>query len=412
MNQEIVEAFKEIARDKNIDRDLLGEIMENIFLMMIKKKYGATDNFDVIVNIDKGEIEIYQEKKIVEKVEDPDVEISLKQARKFEPDLEVDDEYVEIIDPLSFGRRLIISAKQNLSQKIKEAEKEVIFDEFKNRINEIIIGDITQTNKDAVIISLDKTEVIMPKEEQIYNERYRRGDSIKAIIKDVVRTPRGPEIIVSRKDPRFLIHLFELEIPEIYDGIIEIKGIERESGDRTKIAVESNDKRIDPVGACVGMKGVRIQAIVRELNNEKIDIISYSKDPKIYIARALSPCKPKSVEVNEGNKSARIIVDEEQVALAFGKGGQSLRLVSQLTGYNLEIIRESDLKEKGEEKIDISIIEGIGDKMKQKLVRYGFETAEDILDAGVERIVEIPGIGKKTAERIFSILNSLYEEER
>jgi len=412
MNQEIVEAFKDIARNKNIDRDLLGEIMENIFLMMIKKKYGATDYFDVIVNIDKGEIEIYQEKKIVETVTDPGLEISIAEARKFEPDLEVGDEYVEIIDPTSFGRRLIISAKQNLSQKIKEAEKEVIFEEFKNRIGEIIIGDITQMNKDEIYVSLEKTEVVMPKEEQIYNERYRRGDSIKAIIKEVVRSARGPEIIISRRDPRFLIHLFELEVPEIYDGIIEIRGVEREAGDRTKIAVESNDKRIDPIGACVGMKGVRIQAIVKELNNEKIDIISYSKDPKIYIARALSPCKPKYVEVNEETQSARVIVEDEQAALAYGKGGQSLRLASALTGYKIDIIRESDLKEKEEEKIDIMLVESLSDKIKQKLVSNGFESAEDILDAGMKKIIEIPGIGVKTAEKIITIMNSYYEEEK
>ena len=234
MNQNIVEAFKEIAREKNVERDLLGEIMENIFVMMIKKKYGTSDNFDVIVNIDKGEIEIYQEKTIVEDVEDPITEISLENARKLETDFEVGDEYVEIVDPISFGRRLIISAKQNLSQRIKEAEKEVIFEEYKNRIGEIIIGDITQINKDEIIISLDKTEVVLPRSEQISNERYRRGESISAIIKSVERTARGPEIIASRKDSRFLIHLFELEVPEIYDGIIEIKGVEREAGDRTK----------------------------------------------------------------------------------------------------------------------------------------------------------------------------------
>ncbi len=412
MNQEIVEAFKEIARDKNIDRDLLGEIMEDIFMMMIKKKYGTSDNCDVIGNIDKGEIEIYQEKSIVETVQDPDFEISLPEARKFEPDLEVGDEYVEIIDPASFGRRLIVSAKQNLSQKIKEAEKEVVYEEYKNRIGEIVMGDITQTNKDAIIISLDKTEVIMPKSEQIYNERYRRGESIKAIIKDVVRSTRGPEIIVSRRDHSFLIHLFELEVPEIYDGIIEVKNVQREAGDRTKIAVESNDKRIDPVGACVGMKGVRIQAIVKELNNEKIDIISFSKDPKIYISRALSPCKPKSVSVDAEAGTARVVVEDDQVALAYGKGGQSLKLASALTGFKLEIVRESELKEKEEEKIDIMLVDGLSDKIKQKLITNGFETAEDILDAGVAKIVGIPGFGTKTAEKILQIMNSLYEEEK
>ena len=411
MKQEIVEAFKEIVRDKNIDRDLLGEIMENIFMMMIKKKYGDVDNFDVIVNIDKGDIEIYQERIIVETVTDPIAEISIEETKKNEPDLEIGDEYVEILDPASFGRRLIISAKQNLSQKIKDAEKEVIFEEYKNRINEIIIGDITQINRDEIIISLDKTEVVLPKSEQISNERYRRGDSIRAIIKEVVRTSRGPEIIASRREPQFLIHLFEIEVPEIYDGIIEIKGVEREAGDRTKIAVESNDKRIDPVGACVGMKGIRIQAIVKELNNEKIDIISYSTDPLLYISRALSPCKPKHVEVDEANKSAKVTVEDDQVALAYGRGGQSLRLASALTGYAIEIIRASELEEKVDDAIDIAMVEGLTSKIKQKLISNGLETAEEILDAGVDKIITIQGIGVKTAEKIVSIMNSLYEEE-
>ncbi len=411
MKQDIVEAFKEIAREKNVERDLLGEIMENIFVMMIKKKYGTSDNFDVIVNIDKGEIEIYQEKTIVEDVEDPITEISLENARKLETDFEVGDEYVEIVDPISFGRRLIISAKQNLSQRIKEAEKEVIFEEYKNRIGEIIIGDITQINKDEIIISLDKTEVVLPRSEQISNERYRRGESIRAIIKSVERTARGPEIIASRKDSRFLIHLFELEVPEIYDGIIEIKGVEREAGDRTKIAVESTDKRIDPVGACVGMKGVRIQAIVKALNNEKIDIISFSKDPNMFISRALSPCKPKNVDVDEESKSAKVIVEDEQVALAYGRGGQSLRLASALTGYSIEIVKESDLKSKEEEVIDIMMVDGLSDKIKQKLISNGYETAEDILDIKYDKIMEIPGIGEKTAKKIVEVMNSYYEEE-
>ena len=411
MKQDIIEAFKDIAREKNIERDLLGEIMENIFTMMIKKKYGTADNFDVIVNIDKGEIEIYQERKIVKEVIDPITEISLKDAQKFEPDLELGDEYVEIVDPTSFGRRLIISAKQNLSQRIKEAEKEVIFEDFKNRVGEIIIGDITQINKEEIIISLDRTEVTLPKGEQVPSERYRRGESIRAIIKEVMRTARGPEIIISRRDPRFLRHLFDIEVPEIYDGIIEIRGIQREAGERTKIAVESNDKRIDPVGACVGMKGVRIQAIVRELNNEKIDIINYSKDPKLYITRALSPCKPKNVSVDEEEKTARVVVEDEQIALAYGKGGQNLRLAVGLTGYAIEIVKESEVYQKPEEFIDIAMIDGLSDIIKRKLISNGFETAEDILDAGAKKIKTIPGIGEKTAEKIIAIVNSLYEEE-
>ncbi|MCG8607260.1 transcription termination factor NusA, partial [bacterium] len=271
MKSEIVDAFSQIAKEKNIERDLLGEILESTIISIIKKKYGSSDNFDIFVSMDKGEIEIYQNKVIVETVEDEVTEIDLDSARKVEPDLEVGDEYMEIIDPKSFGRRLIVAAKQNLNQKIKDAEKEIIYEEFQKRIGEIIIGDVRQINRDEIYLNIDRTEVVLPKREQIPAERYRRGDHVRAIVKLVERNARGLEIIVSRSDPNILIRLFELEVPEIYDGIIEIKSVAREPGDRAKIAVISNDKRIDALGACVGMKGIRIQSISRELNNEKID---------------------------------------------------------------------------------------------------------------------------------------------
>lgn len=410
MNTEIVEAFKEIARNKSIDRDALVDIIENIFLMMIKRKYGTTDDFDVIVNMEKGEIEIYHMKKIVEEVKNPVGEIRVDDAKKVEPDLDLGDEFIEIIDPESFGRRLIVSAKQNLAQKIKEAEKEVIFAEFKNRVGEIIIGDINQINRDELYINLEKTEVVLPKNEQIYNEKYRRGDTIRAILKDVVRTSRGPEIIVSRTSPQFLVRLFELEVPEIYDGIIEIKGVAREAGDRAKVAVESNDRRIDPVGACVGMKGVRIQSIVRELNNEKIDIITWNSDPAVFIGQALSPAKPKKIQVNREEKTALAIIPDDQISLAIGKGGQNIRLASALTGYKIEPVKESEVVKKEEPRIEISDIEGLSESIREKLINQGLETAEEVLDAGIDELITLPGIGRKTAEKIISLLSSFYEE--
>jgi len=412
MNQEMIEAVKDIAKEKNIDRDDLGDILKEIFNMMIKKKYITTDNFDVIVNIDKGEIEIYKEMIVVKEIEDPDFEITLEKAQKIEPDIEIGDDYVEIVDIESFGRRAIISAKQNLSQKLKEAEKEVIFAEYQKRVGEIVIGDVTQINREEIVIGLDKTEVILPRSEQISNERYRRGDSIRAIIKAVERGSRGPEIIVSRRDPGFLIHLFEVEVPEIYDGIIEVRGIIREAGERTKIAVESNDKRIDPVGACVGMKGIRIQAIVKELNNEKIDIISFSSDANLFVSRAVSPCKPKFVEIDHEAKKAKVIVEEDQLRHVQGmKGSQNIRLASELTGYSIEVIHDAELKKADDDTIDVMHVEGISDKIKQKLVTSGYETAEDILDAGVEKLTTVPGVGTKTAEKILAIMNSFYEED-
>jgi len=409
MNQEIIEAFREIASNKNIERELIVDIIENIFYSMIKKKYGDSENFDVIVNMDKGDVEIYNYKVIVDKVEDPNKEIDLESARKIEPDLEVGDDFVEIVDPASFGRRLIVSAKQNLTQKIKEAEKEVIYEEFINRVGEIIIGDVHQINRREILISLERTEVVLPRQEQIYTERYKRGDSIRAIIKEVKRTPKGPEIIASRTDPKFLIRLFELEVPEIYDGIIEIKAVAREPGDRAKIAVESNDKRIDPVGACVGMKGVRIQSIVRELNNEKIDIINYSSDPIICISRALSPAKPVSVNVDRENKTAIAIIPDDQISLAIGKNGQNIRLASVLTGYEIETIKESDVSGKEKGAIDLTMVDGLTEKIINKLIREGFETAEEVLDTGEQKLKEIPGIGEKTAKKIMEVLNTYFE---
>ena len=298
MNSEIIEAITQIAKDKKIDKENLRDILENIFMQMVIKKYGEVENFDVIVNFDKGDIEIYQEREVVEEVEDPITQIDLEHAKKLDPDAEVGEEVVEVIDPESFGRRLIISAKQSLNQKIRDFERESLLEEYKGRIGEIIIGDVHQVNKRGIFINVDKTEVFLPKSEQIYNERIRRGDTIRSIIKDIRQESKGTEIIVSRSDPQFLVRLFELEVPEIYDGIIDIKNVAREAGDRSKISVESIDKRVDAVGACVGMKGVRIQAIVRELNNEKIDIINHSSEPMVFIARAMTPVKPIKVIVN------------------------------------------------------------------------------------------------------------------
>ncbi|MFQ5772574.1 MAG: transcription termination factor NusA, partial [bacterium] len=316
MKSEIVEAFSQIAKEKNIEKDLLGEILESTIISIIKKKYGSSDNFDIFVSMDKGEIEIYQNKVIVDKVEDEVSEIDLNSARKVAPDLEIGDDFMEIIDPKSFGRRLIIAAKQNLNQKIKDAEKDIIFEEYQKRIGEIIIGDVRQINRDEIYLNIDKTEVILPKREQIPTERYRRGDHVRAIIKSVEKTNRGLEIIVSRADPNILIRLFELEVPEIYDGIIEIKKVAREPGDRAKIAVISNDKRIDALGACVGMKGIRIQSISKELNNEKIDVISWHSDPGIFISRALSPSKVYKVIVDQNKKKAIAVLSDDQISLA------------------------------------------------------------------------------------------------
>lgn len=412
MNTDIMEAITQIAKDKKIEKESLRDMLENIFTAMIQKKYGSADNFDVIVNIDKGDIEIYQEKTVVEKVEDPVSEISLEDAVKIDLDAEIGEEIVEVIDPILFGRRLIVSAKQNLNQRIRDFEKENILDEYQNRIGEIIIGDIHQIHKRGMYINVDKTEVFLPREEQIYNERLRRGNTIRCLIKEVRNTGRGPEIIVSRTDEQFLIRLFELEVPEIYDGIVEIKKVAREAGERSKISVESIDRRIDPVGACVGMKGIRIQAIVKELNNEKIDIINYSSEPEIFIMRALTPAKPNKIIVNKDEKMAVAVIHDDQMSLAIGRNGVNLRMASLLTDYQIEPIKESEYQTEsniGYSVSGISNVEELATYVKKKLIDADITSVSQVEKIGMDGLKEIPGIGPKTAEKIWEVIQEYLE---
>ncbi|MCD6204426.1 MAG: transcription termination factor NusA [Candidatus Marinimicrobia bacterium] len=412
MNREIIEAFSQIAREKNVDRSELGEIIEKVFLTLIEKKYGSTENFDVIVNMDKGEIEIYQQKTIVEEVTDPLTEISLEEARILDPDLDVGDPYVEIIDPISFGRRLISHAKQILNQQIMRVEKNAIYEEYSKKVGQIIIGDVHQIRRDAIFINIGKAELKMPREEQIPGERYRRGESIKSILKEAVLGAMGPEIIVSRADPQFLIKLFENEVPEIYDRTIEIKKVARHAGDRSKVIVESNDRRIDAVGACVGIKGSRIQAIVRELNNEKIDIINNSSEPEILITRALSPAKPYMLEIDEEKKSALAIFDDEEISVAIGKNGQNIRLASEVTGYTIDAIKKSDYELSETETIYLEEIEGLTEHNWKLLYSVGIETAEELLNTPQEELVSIKGMGNKTVDKIISVVEEAVRKRK
>lgn len=409
-SSEIVEAFTQIAKEKNIEKDELNLIIEEIFKMMIKKKYGEKENFDVIVNLDKAAIEIYQTKTVVEEVEDPITQISVDSAKKVEPDMEIGDDFIEVIDPATFGRRLIISARQTLNQRIRDIERKLLFDEFSNRVGEIIVGEIRQINRNEIFVSFERAELIMPKAQQIANERYKRGETVRALIKEVVDDPRGPRIVVSRSEPMFLMRLFENEVPEIYDGIIEIKAIARDPGERTKIAVYSNDKRIDAVGACVGMKGVRIQAIVKELNNEKIDIISWSSDPEILISRALSPAKPLRIEVDQTEKKALAVINDDEMSIAVGRFGQNINLASRLTGYQIETIKYSELSgtpESEEEKDDeqeateaVSVEEVLTEEVateETKTVKIT-DTEEEAVVTGETLINDIKGVSKAAAE--------------
>ncbi len=439
MKSEIVEAFSQIAKEKNIEKELLGEILEDTILSIIKKKYGKADNFDIFVSLDQGDIEIYQNKLIVEQVEDDVEQIDLASARAIEPDLDLGDDFMEIIDPRSFGRRLIVTAKQNLNQRIKDAEKERLLVEYGKRIGEIVIGDVRQINRNEIYLNIDKTEVVMPKSEQIHSERYRRGDNVRAIIKTVEKSNRGLEIIVSRANPQILIRLFELEVPEIYDGIIEVKDVAREPGDRAKIAVVSNDKRIDALGACVGMKGIRIQSISKELNNEKIDVINWHMDPGIYISRSLSPAKVYKVIVDHNKKKAIAVLSDDQISLAIGRGGQNRRLASRLSGFEIEIIKETEYKKIIEEQMgaetraleaderssrvpdagtgdgapaadgvasSLNDVAGLTPSLLKKLKDGGLATVEQVRSLGMDGLLGLPGIGEKTAEKILDTINN------
>src|SRR5690606_23918379 len=342
MNFDIVESFAQMVRDKGIDKDVLAGILEEIFGLLVRKKYGEDAKYDVVVNMDRGDIEIFLEREIVETVEDPNTQISIEEVeRKGNPDeLEVGEDYVEKIELPSLGRRLITLAKQSLNQKIREIEKDIIYNEYKELLGEIVVGDIYQIRKNDILVNHNKNELILPRHEQIPYERYKKGETVRAIVKEVKKGNSGPLIIISRADNMFLRRLFEIEIPEIYDGIIDIKAIAREPGERAKIAVESQDKRIDAVGACVGMKGVRIHAIVRELNNENIDVINYSDDPVTFIQKSLAPAKLKKIEVDTAAKKAVVTADSDQVSLIVGRNGVNIRLAMKLTGYEIEILRE------------------------------------------------------------------------
>ncbi len=413
MNHEIVESFAQMVREKGIDKDILVGIVEDIFGMMVRKKYGLTARFDVVVNMEKGDIEIYLEKDVVETVEDPAVQIDVKEARRRSgEDLDVGEEYVEIVPLETFGRRLVVSAKQNLNQRIKEIERESIYNEYSSSIGEIVVGEIYQIRKGKgeILVIHNKNELILPRSEQIYKERYKKGDTIRALVKEVRKGASNPVVIISRADPQFLMRLFEIEIPEIYDGIIEIKRIAREPGDRAKVAVLSHDDRIDAVGACVGMKGVRIHAIVRELNNENIDVINYSEETTQFITKALSPAKLKTVEIDAENKKASVLVAADQVSLAIGKNGQNVRLASKLTGFDIQLIKEGG-EEEDEYDMDLSEFrEELGDVLFHKFFDDNYKTARDVLDTPKETLVEHLGIEREKIDSIVEMLRKGLEE--
>ena len=416
VNRELIEVFSEIAREKNVERSELATILEELFLYIIEREYGDSSNCSCIVNLDKGEIEIYAEKTIVEEIDDYKVEITLDEAIAKEPEaaegLVVGDVFVEVIDLRVFGRRIINTAKHFFSQKLRDVERNYIYDDYANRIGEIVVGVVHQVQRDNVFVNIDQAELRLPRNEQIFSERYRRGDTVRSIIKSVEITSKGPDIVVSRSDNHFLNKLFEMEVPEIEDGIIDITSIARQPGERAKIIVKSNDRRIDPVGACVGMRGSRIQAVVRELNNEKIDIVNFSEQPEILITRALSPAKPVNLYIDEEKQYCIAIFDDESLEFAIGRNGMNINLASKVTGYNIDAYGSYQYKRiQDDQNTQLADIDGVSAKLSKSLSNSNIVTVNDLMEIDEESLVEVSGFSSADIENIYSLVQAFIERE-
>ena len=417
VNRELIEVFSEIAREKNVERSELGTIIEELFLHLVERERGDASNCSVIVNLDKGEFEIYVEKTIVDDMEDPVMEITLDEISDIDPelaeDLEIGESYIEIIDPSIFGRRMIHLAKQFFAQKLQDVEKKYIYEDYANRVGEIIIGTVHQVQRDNTFVNIEHAELRMPRNEQIKSERYRRGDAIRAVIKSVEITSKGPDIMISRSDNHFLFKLFEMEVPEIEDGVIEIRAIARNPGERAKIIVQSHDRRIDPVGACVGMRGSRIQAIVRELNNEKIDIINYSEQSEILVSRALSPAKPLDLYIDDDRKYCIAIFDDDELEFAIGRGGVNINLASNVTEYRIDAFGKNEYERKNAEQEKLlADIPSMPARAVNPLAKSGISTVSELLNSDEEKLLEIKGIAATTLEKIYDAVQSFVEKNQ
>jgi N utilization substance protein A len=412
ISKQIIQSFAEIAKDKDIDKDLLLSILEDVFRTMIRKKYGSDEAFEVILNADRGEVQILHIREVVpeEELTDDVQEITLEEAQKHDPDLELYDEFAQELDIRDFGRRAVMMARQQLAQRIREIEKDNVFEEYSDRVGEIVLGDVYQIRNHEMLVNHNGVELTLPKDEQIYKDRYHKGDTIRAVVKEVKRHHGNPSVIISRTSPLFLERLFENEIPEVFDGIIDLERIAREPGDRSKVAVISHDERVDPVGACVGMKGVRIHAIVRELQNENIDVINFTDDKHEFIKRALQPAKVLSVELSDDGEHAKVLVPADEVSKAIGKGGVNIRLASKLTNCEIDVYREVE----EEDDIDLGEFEiDFGPEVIETLHEIGCDTARQVLELDKEEIVRRTEgkITEDEAERIIDIIAYEFDDE-
>jgi len=411
MSLQLVESFSEFKEFKNIDRATMMRVLEDVFRTMIRRKYGSDDNFDVIVNTDNGDLEIYRNREIVDEgeVEDSNKEITLSEAKMLEEDYEIGEEAIQEINMAEFGRRTILTARQTLLSKVLELEKDEFYKKYKDRVGEIVTGEVYQIWKNEIMILDDEgNELILPKREMIPRDFFKKGDSIRAVVLRVEMYNSNPKIILSRTAGELLERLFELEVPEILDGLITIKKIVREPGERAKVAVESYDDRVDPVGACVGMKGSRIHGIVRELKNENIDVINFTTNTQLLIQRSLSPAKISSIVLDEDNKKADVFLPADQVSLAIGKGGHNIKLAGKLVGYGIDVYRENE----SEEDLDVDLDEfadEIDEWILDELKSIGLDTAKSVLDMSNDDLVSRTELELETVEEIKKILAAEFE---
>jgi N utilization substance protein A len=413
-SQALVESFSEFKDLKSIDRPTMMKVLEDVFRTLLRRKYGTDENFDIIVNTEKGDLEIWRRRSIVDDgaVEDPNRQIELTEAQKIEPDYQVGEEAMEEVNILKeFGRRAILTAKQTLASRVQELEKEEIFKKYQDRVGEIVSGEVYQVwKKETLLLDDEGNELVLPKNEQIPADFFKKGDHVRAVLKTVEMRNNSPLILLSRTDPAFLAKLLEQEVPEIFDGLITIKRIAREPGERAKVAVESYDDRIDPVGACVGMKGSRIHSIVRELRNENIDVINYTNNIQLFITRALTPSKISYMELDEQNKRAYVYLKPDQVSLAIGKGGANIKLASKLTGYTIDVFRDVE-----NEEYDVDLDEfsdEIDGWIIDLLKSIGCDTAKSVLNLSKDELIRRTDLEEETVDEVLKILKSEFEEEK
>ena len=406
----LADSLAEFKEFKNIDRPTLMSILEEVFRGMLRKKYGDDAGFDIVINVDKGDLEIWRNREIVENgaVEDPLTQISYSEAIKIEPDFEIGEEVSEEIKLVDFGRRAVLAARQNLKAKILELEKDEVYRKYKDRVGDIVTGEVYQVwKREALILDDDGNELIIPKSEMIPSDYFKKGDNVRAAILRVEMINGNPKIILSRTAPVFLERLFELEVPEVYDGLITIKNIVREPGERAKVAVESYDDRIDPVGACVGMKGSRIHGIVRELRNENIDVINFTNNAQLYISRALSPAKITSIKIDEEEKRASVFMKPDQVSLAIGKGGFNIRLASKLTDFEIDVYRDSD---DDNEDVDLEeFADEIDSWIIDEFKAIGCDSAKSVLELSDSDLVKRTDLEEETVKEVKRILSAEFE---